>query len=221
MDHRKFEGKVDCPLPWAIVKQYCNKAKVYTKGCETIAEMQRDAENSDEDLVLNFSGDRYNFAQRFSASAILTGSKKSYWKENSPLKNKIVLLGGFYHAARDEYVTPLGPMAGVLLIAQAIESDLGGGGIRLVNYVVGQVLEFLAGIGLVWLNWRQFWGAGIWVNGIVMVSFAFVCSIFTFGGLAYWFNFIPFLVGVWLDIVHHDAKESRKTKKELDGPERS
>src|SRR5207247_6823178 len=125
---------------------------------------------------LNFSGDRYNFAQRFSASAILTGSKQSYWKENSPLKDKIVLLGGFYHAARDEYVTPLGPMAGVLLIAQAIESDLTGGGIRLVTHAVGFFLEILAGIVLVWLNWREFWGAGILVNGMMMVSIAFVCS---------------------------------------------
>ncbi len=50
-------------------------------------------------------------------------AKSEAWSTNSPLKGKIVLLGGMYHAARDSYSTPHGPRYGVELIAQALATE--------------------------------------------------------------------------------------------------
>ena len=59
----------------------------------------------------------------------------------------MVLLGGLFHAARDEYTTPLGRMAGVQLMAHAVESELQGGGFRWPREPVMLLLNIAGGIG--------------------------------------------------------------------------
>jgi CHASE2 domain-containing sensor protein len=113
------------------------------------------AEPRGEHLVLNFTGDRYEF-RRVSLGQVLQGADQPYWKDRSPLRGRIVLLGGTYRAARDEYFTPVGTKFGVEIIAQAVESELAGGGIRPVNHATGLAFDVAAGLTLVCLNWWLF-----------------------------------------------------------------
>ena len=74
-------------------------------------------EQSEEAVRLNFSGERYTYSP-LSIRYVLQASQSEAWRRDSPLKDKVVLLGGCYRAARDSYVTPVGAMAGLQIMAQ-------------------------------------------------------------------------------------------------------
>ncbi len=216
-------------LPWAIVKRFClemNSQAQTTgkgpkpdaeteeeKGCAKIWKMQSKAESEHEDLVLNFSGDRYRF-RHLSAEQVLQASHEDYWARmpngKGKLDGKIVLIGGLYHAARDDYVTPVGAMAGVELMAQAIESDLEGGGIRLVNHFLMLFAEFGIAALLVALEWH--WAPFrdyLFVRLLAAVALILTGSLVAFHSLAYWANFVPIVFAVILHQLHQHVKKYR------------
>ena len=91
-----------------------------------------------------------SFAERF----------KNECKDAVPPKlpyliNKIVLVSGAYQAARDLHQTPIGEIAGVEMLAQAIDSDLHGGGIRLLPWPLSALLDLLASTLVVYLYFRM------------------------------------------------------------------
>src|SRR5262249_37760019 len=109
-----------------------------------------DENREEEDRLLNFLGDRYHIPH-IAASAVhqlyeSAGYQSEGWKKQGPLQGKIVLLGGTFHHARDQYVTPLGPMTGVELMAQAIETELSGGGIRFTNELLMVLMDIVAAL---------------------------------------------------------------------------
>ena len=70
-----------------------------------------------EEVLLNFSGDRYTFpivhAREFLREPVKREPEGGQpappeWQRRGLLKDKIVLIGGAFRAARDEYVTPVG-----------------------------------------------------------------------------------------------------------------
>lgn len=167
-------------------------------------------------LVLNFAGDRYAFP-RIAARDVLAAAGSEGWRTAGPLKNKIVLIGGYYRAARDEYITPVGPMAGVQLVAQAIESELHGGGIRSMSHGLMTILEILSGVLLVWINYRFRLGTALLLSLVAMPLLTLTGSLIAFSSLAFYFNFVPSLVGVWIHELYDHAKEYRAMHEELHG----
>ena len=109
---------------------------------------------TDEKVIFNFYGDRYRFPidqagsffqgadgePRLLSQEDLTRKTEIDEARKALFEGKIVLIGGAYHEARDEYFTPLGVMKGVELNALAIQSDLGGGGIHEVNEILNWLL---------------------------------------------------------------------------------
>jgi CHASE2 domain-containing sensor protein len=164
-----------------------------------------------EELILDFAGDRYRFP-RLNATDVLNTSKSLGWSERNrgPLWGKIVLLGGSYRAARDEYMTPLGVMSGLDLTALATESELEGGGIKPVNQVVLAGLEILASILLVWIHWRL---PLIWalVGSLLAIPLAaFAASALVFQTLAYWMNAVPLFAAVLIHQLYEYAVQYRE-----------
>lgn len=191
---RTTHGTADS-LPWALVR---------------LASPSRASDGApDQQLVLNFAGDRLDFP-RYSAQAVLAGAQGEAWGEQGPLRGKIVLLGGFYRAARDEYLTPVGPMAGVELVAQAVESDLAGRGIRATNEAIMIALEILGGVLMVWLYFRLGLGRALMLSlaGIPLAALCF--SYLSFSTVGRWASFIPTMVAVLLHQLHHHATEYRR-----------
>jgi CHASE2 domain-containing sensor protein len=91
------------------------------------------ADGADKDLAtrtkkIRFTGN-YDFP-RLSASLVLQTVKapEDRFKQEirSRLKDKIVILGGSYRYARDRHVTPIGPIFGAELLANAVESEISG-----------------------------------------------------------------------------------------------
>ena len=131
------------------------------------------------------------------------------------MNGKIVLLGGLYRAARDEYVTPLGPMAGVELNALAIESELERGGIRPANQYLMMALDVLFGICLVWINYRALYGhlsllSALVVSLIAIPVLALLASLIALSTFAYWMNAVPLLAAVFIHQLYDYANHYRK-----------
>lgn len=212
----KLEGEADS-LPWAVAKQFARQQRAAGQQpcaeCDRIEKIERTA--GSEELVLNFAGEQYRF-NRLNVRNLLSAASKDYWAENSPLRDKIVLLGGTYRAARDEYVTPVGVRSGVELIAQAIASELQGGGIRPINWVVATAMDLVNGLILIYLNWRFPGRLAATVNVALIVVLSIVGSLVAFRAVAYWFNFSAVLVGLWIDILWHQTQEKRHLQAELE-----
>lgn len=192
-------GRMDS-FPWALVKAYCHAAKDAGSACRSLSE-----DESLEKLVLNFSGDRYTFP-RFSLQSVLHDREG---RIRSQFKDKIVLLGGFYRAARDEHNTPLGPMAGVELAAQAVESELKGGGIRRINKLFMLLLEIVGGLGFVMLHHRLNLGLALLLSILLIPLLSMLFSLIAFHSLAYCLYFVPILTIVVIHQLYEHAKEYR------------
>ena len=106
-------------FPWAIVQTACKSGAL--EFCEASA---RESGHSEGGLRLNFSGERYTFTP-LSVRYVLQAASSEGWRTRGPLLGKVAILGGCYRAARDSYVTPVGVMYGLQLMAQAVESELG------------------------------------------------------------------------------------------------
>jgi CHASE2 domain-containing sensor protein len=177
----------------AILDRACER----DVGCASLRQERH------EPVIFNFYGDRYRFPIIQSHEFIGPAAKSSV--ENSDLKaqrtalfhNKIVLIGGNFSAARDIYMTPLGPMAGVELIALAIESDFSGG-IRetqkwlekLADFVVGSLIVFL------YFYYRRRPRVAFLASLFGIPLLAAFLSWLLFQSVAYWFNFMPIIIGI-------------------------
>jgi CHASE2 domain len=176
-----------------------------------------------EPVIFNFYGDRYRFPIIQSHEFIGPAAKSL--AENPDLKaqrtalfhNKIVLIGGNFSAARDIYMTPLGSMAGVELIALAVESDFGGG-IRETQRWLEKLADFVVGSLIVFLYFyyrrrpRVAFLASLF--GIPLVAGIF--SLVLFQTAAYWFNFMPIIIGMVLHQMLELSESCGELQKEVE-----
>ncbi len=208
---REFESGNDRipSFPWALLKA-CVDAQA--QACLKIR--QGKLGETDNKLMLNFSGERYDFAF-ISAGSLLKISEGAGWKGNSPLRDRIALLGGLYRAGRDTHVTPIGQMSGVQLTAQVLESEIGGGGIRPINEFLAVILEMACGFFLVSLHYRL-GHSSVPLIGIILASFSIFCfsSYIAFSTLARWLNFAPMFFAVMIHEIHHQGTVHQKLLRE-------
>jgi len=154
------------------------------------------------DLVLNFSGDRYAFVS-FTAAQVLEGSKGIGWPARGPLTGRTVVLGGTYRAARDEYATPVGPMAGAHLVAQALASEIHHGGIQQSSEWFKLAVEAVVGLVVIAIHYALRPVAAMLVSVFVLPLAAFLGSWLVFSTLGYWVTFVPLVACVLLDQIKH------------------
>jgi len=216
-------------FPWAVATRYADESDLCKVGtptsgakkgnkrfCRTIGEVGAEDESLEEPIVLNFSGERYRFP-RVTAGQALQAANGDGWAQQGPLTGKIVLLGGTYRAARDEYVTPIGLRTGVELMAQAIETELQGGGIRSANHWLMLVLEILVGLALVTLHY-YFYSSLEWVMTLSIVAIPVLtclCSWLAFNTFSLWASFIPIVVSVVIHQLYDHARECQRIHREL------
>ena len=117
-------------------------------------------------------------------------------------ERKIVLIGGTYRAARDEHSTPVGPVNGMDLVAQIIDTELHGGGLRQESwFVIVMVLLFenivLVVIGHFWKPEKTF---SLWfaVSIAASVAASLICSRVSFGTYIGMVFFLPVFCAVLL-----------------------
>jgi CHASE2 domain-containing sensor protein len=213
-----YKGLVDS-FPRAVLRAF-NTTRTSLTQAENdesrhpAAEAHASSGDGEEDLILNFSGDRYRFP-RMSVKQLKQAGERPFWTTDSPLKGRIVLLGGAYRAARDTYLTPVGPRNGVEIAAQAIESELSGGGLRPINHRIALCIDLAAGLGLIWLNKRFHGRFMLLINALFIVLASLLGSYFSFHAVAYWFNFTAVLVSVWIHVLWEREAHFRESQEEL------
>jgi CHASE2 domain-containing sensor protein len=203
--HRKIR-RPEQPLmdsfPWAIVRVYCTTAS--TPECARAAAAPDDAE-----FLMNFAGNRFDYP-RLTTAALLSASTGPAWgTERGPLFGRVVLLGGVFTAARETRVTPLGEMPGVYIVAQAIESELQGGGVRAVNELAMLLLDVVGGLLIVALHRHWSVPVAFWSSVIGTPVFALASSIVAFYSFSRWASFAPTFLGVLIHQLYEGAKHAR------------
>ncbi len=165
---------------------------------------------SPTDLFIKFAGDRHGSHRvHFTASRILSLADGPGWQTTSPIKDKVVLLGGAY-AAEDEHDTPLGWMLGVEVLAYATETELGGGGLRPPSSILVTALGGLVGVALL-LVFQHFKPTKAWLISLaVMPLMGMLSSMLIFRTLAFWSYFLPIPLAVLAQEVYGQAKDYRK-----------
>jgi CHASE2 domain-containing sensor protein len=197
----------------AILDRACERGV----GCASLRQERH------EPVIFNFYGDRYRFPIIQSHEFIGPAAKSSLEKDELKAErtalfhNKIVLIGGNFSAARDIYMTPLGPMAGVELIALAIESDFSGG-IRetqkwlekLADFVVGSLIVFL------YFYYRRRPRVAFLTSLFSIPLLAALFSWLLFQSAAYWFNFMPIIIGMVLHQMLELSESCGELQKEVE-----
>jgi CHASE2 domain-containing sensor protein len=129
----------------------------------------------------------------------LSGKKQDGGLESAipEFKDKIVLLGGTYRDF-DRHATPIGNIAGVTVLANAIQTDLGGHPVRVLSRGWLFVLEFLSGTLLVVLfsffplvPWKLF-ASGLLASAAISLGVSYL----SFHTMSRFANFAPTLLAV-------------------------
>jgi CHASE2 domain-containing sensor protein len=183
-------------FPWAVLKP-ANSAPA-------------NLSENEEELFINFAGNP-QFSNRVSlpASQVLTMAGGEGWQTESPIKGKIVLLGGDY-AVQDEYNTPLGWMLGVDVLANIIETELQGGGRRPASRIVIGLLQIADGLVLLLLFHFLSFKKAVGFSLLAILPLSAVCSLLTYTSLGYWSYFAPILLAVLLQQIYDRFKDYRK-----------
>jgi CHASE2 domain-containing sensor protein len=204
-------------FPWAIVKAFYERFTQTSRlPSELRQAMQKEVHGGrklERERLLNFSGDRYNFPT-YSASFVLTAHQAEWWKDKSPFRGKVVLLGGSYRAGRDVYVTSLGTTTGVQLMAQVVESELQGGGITQFDKFLMVIFDFAAWIALVAVYCFCRLSIALWISIAAIPLASLAGSLFAFSSFAYWMDFAPLILGVVIHQLYDHAQEYRRLLKQ-------
>lgn len=149
------------------------------------------------------------------ASHILNFAESDNWNKEL-IKDKIVLIGGSY-LGEDRHETPLGEMLGVEILANVIETELRGGGVKPLNWLTTALIAIFDGIILivifVYAEEKKIKAyKAILISVIVLLFLSFVCSLLTYHSFSYWAFFAPVMIGVLLTEIYDKAKDHLKVK---------
>jgi CHASE2 domain-containing sensor protein len=167
------------------------------------------------ETLLDFWGapdQAYRF-DTYSASTVLRGARGSAWSTDGVLTGKIVLLAGMYAPGRDRYQTPVGAMSGTEILAEAIETELHGGGVLPPSEPFLFVLNALVGMALILVYEEWGFRTGATVNAIAVPVLPPLLSFGCFSSARYWVIFA--LMPIALLIEHTYFHGRSRLKEEL------
>jgi len=185
-------------------------------------EKNKEFANADSELkYMKFTGERRHF-QMVDAGHFLRkdGTGKIVTKpldadDLNRLQKPMVLIGGAYTEARDEYYTPLGPMPGVELMANAVETELGQS-VTEVGMVKTIAFDLFAGVLIVFIYFQNpdrpvgALGLSLAAIGLVVASGA----VFYYGVGAF-LNFVPVMAGMVIHQMVEGTQQAAELKKQV------
>jgi CHASE2 domain-containing sensor protein len=183
-------------LPFAVAKAYLRNDP------DKLGKL----EDSQQDLLIRYSGNpEGSHRLHFSARKITELSKD--WPEASPIRSKIVLLGGSY-LAQDRHETPMGQLTGLEVMANVVETELGGGGEKPPSSAVLLLLELFEAFVLILLfHVLRFRLALIWSILLIPVV-AMLCSFLAYRNGSHFVQFVFVLLGLLIFEVYEHFRRS-------------
>jgi CHASE2 domain-containing sensor protein len=149
-----------------------------------------------------------------SASLVMNASVSENFGERGFLKDRVVLLGGGYRAARDAYRTPTGERQGVEILAQVVQTELDvmteGDRVKPIGLDKIGVLLFLNGLVLLFLFQMVSFPRAFWAALLLIPLSATVCSLlFADSFFAMWPYLMPLLIAVLVQQLYSHAVRYR------------
>ncbi len=165
-------------LPWAAAKAFGTTR----------------AESTDP-LVIRYSGDQEG-SHRVKLTAAKTLELSKHWPTASPIKEKIVLLGGSY-LDQDRHDTPLGRLTGVEVLANAIETETDhGGGHPAPGKLAVLILQIFESVALILLFHALPLRSALVTSVVLIPVLAVGCSVIAYSSWAQAVHFLPILLGL-------------------------
>jgi hypothetical protein len=171
--------------------------------------------DTDQDSVKKDGGEEWTEAEyigrtKIPASQITDFADGEDWQNNELIKDKIVLIGGSYN--EDSSQTPLGRLWGVEIIANVIETELNGGGLKPPGFLVTSLFAAFDGLLLLLLFHVFSWQRAFLIGLVSIVILSFICSLIAFGTFSYWILYTPIMLGVLLTELYDRLKGYLKGK---------
>jgi CHASE2 domain-containing sensor protein len=173
---------------------------------------------SKDPKYLHFTGKRHNF-YTVGANQLLMKDEKGEVVPSplsvAKLQNPIVLIGGAFPEARDEYYTPFGPMPGVELIANGVENELNRGVTELGPWTKGFIdVCFGLLIVLIYFMNRERPLPALGWSLLAMVGVVATGAVFYYGVGAF-LNFVPVMAGMVIHQMVEGTQQAAELKEQL------
>jgi len=201
---------------WEVVESFC---QIPAKASVCGDAIRR---TSDKELIFNVFRNHYNL-KPISISNLLKQAGGARWKDQAIIRDKVILLGGYYRAARDTYHTPLGIKSGVELIAQAIETEVGRGSYESGNelYFHIFVVEVFLGIACALLHFYCSSSIALTGNLVGIPLLSIIISYLVFSAVGLWVNFIPITAGALIHQLYENTIERQEKRNHSEDPSRN
>ena len=151
---------------------------------------------SSEDRVIGYAGNR-DGSHRLHLNARSLLELSAGWPASSPIRDKIVLLGGSY-LGQDRHETPLGQMTGLEIMANAVETESSGGGERPPSRAISFLLELFEAFVLIVLFHTLRFPLALGSSVILIPVMALLCSFLAYGNGSHFLEFSIVLLGLLL-----------------------
>ena len=148
-------------------------------------------------LIPNFIGNYEHFDREVNLTGFLDEYRSNDVERETIFKDKIVIVGGTFDK-KDFYMTPVGRMAGMEILANITQSILNGSLITPASFWKAFVIQVVLGIAvaLIFIFFSRFWATLICLLGLV--PGVAIASLWSFSSSHYWFDFVPTIGGVML-----------------------
>ena len=150
---------------------------------------------ADGRITPNFIGNYRSFEHTVNVAGLLDDYGPGKPTGMTVFRDKIVLIGGVYDD-KDFYMTPLGRMSGMEIIANITQSIISETLISHMNFYKAFIVEILLGtiVSLIFVLTTRFKATIICF--ITVIPAVAVASVISFASLYYWYDFIPTIAGV-------------------------
>lgn len=185
-------------------------SKLYRGSSEELSSPTKHPQRSER--LLDFWGgttQAYRF-DTYSASTVLRGALGSAWQSEGVLNGRIVLLAGTYTAGRDRYQTPVGEMSGAEILAEAIETELHGGGVEPPSEPRRFLFNTLVGVALILVYEEWGFRVGAAANAIAIPVVPPLLSLACFSSTRYWIIFILMPIALLIEHVYFHGRKRQK-----------
>ncbi len=148
-------------------------------------------------LIPNFIGNYEHFDHEVNLKDLLEEYRSNQAERETIFKDKIAIVGGAFDK-KDFYMTPVGRMAGMEILANITQSILSGTLITPASFWKAFVIQVGLGIAvaLIFIFFSRLWATLICLLGLV--PGVAIASLWSFSSSHYWFDFVPTIGGVML-----------------------
>jgi CHASE2 domain-containing sensor protein len=126
----------------------------------------------------------------------MENAKSDTWAEMAPFRGQVVVLGGTYHVARDQYATPRGLLNGCEIVAQSVAAEIDHTSISSASRWMTGLMMIIGGLTtLAVYHWFKFRHAFL-ISLALIPALSLASNWILFHRLAAWGSMVPLVIAV-------------------------